>query len=235
MKKLQFIDNANNLVKIEVETERGHLSICGEMGGSCGQILDNFEPATDAQRELVQIWKEHHLHQPTEEVTDRLTKVLDTLREEEHERIRLAAERSQYRIEENDEEMLEAIMKEKDCRRSHALRYVAIMRETGMEFSELEHIEETNDHYFTAYGVEYIAGTGDELDNLAREYMKDTADDCYLEVWINQVKENGERRGFDDWCYYVVDTDGFASILNSWDGKYTDDKIFEEWICVCRA
>jgi hypothetical protein len=77
-KKFAFVDKSGGLVKAEVEirtetgnfmtvdlvpvTEKKTFSMCGEYRGGMGQCFDHIDPATPAQKRLVELWNQWHLN-----------------------------------------------------------------------------------------------------------------------------------------------------------------------------
>lgn len=61
-KNLQFTDGNGQTVFVEIRIEDGRLSMCGNMAGSGGQIVDQIKPANQPQKDLIEIWQMWHLN-----------------------------------------------------------------------------------------------------------------------------------------------------------------------------
>jgi hypothetical protein len=61
-RKVTFSDKENNRIDLKCSIENGHFSISGNMGGSCGQILDDIKPKNREQKELITLWRVWHLN-----------------------------------------------------------------------------------------------------------------------------------------------------------------------------
>lgn len=61
-KELSFVDANKNKVTVGITINDGKFSMSGDMGRSCGQIYDSIEPATESQKDLLDLWKKYHLN-----------------------------------------------------------------------------------------------------------------------------------------------------------------------------
>lgn len=127
------------------------------------------------------------------------------------------------------------VMELRDCGETEAQRFLALGMFLGYTFGDLnatfEEVDEVENLY-RADGHEYYVGTDDELQAIAEQRMEDGD---YDECWREAVRSEQTELGLRDWCKQVIDTDGWCSILNSWDGRHEDFKIGDEWICVSRT
>ena len=57
----------------------------------------------------------------------------------------------------------------------------------------------------------------------------------YAYVWREAVAAQRTTDSLSDWLNSIISEDGWCSVLNSWDGRYEEYKIAEEYICVCRS
>lgn len=131
--------------------------------------------------------------------------------------------------------VINQVMELRDCGRIEAVRFIALGMELGYTFGDLNNTFEVvndDDCLYRADGQEYYVGTEQELYGVAYSYMEDGD---YDELWREAVKAGETEMGLREWCKYVIDMDGWCSILNHWDGRYDDHKVGEEWICVSRT
>ena len=82
-------------------------------------------------------------------------------------------------------------------------------------------------------GIDYYIGTEDELTNIASDRVHN--DDEYACFWRESVAAQRTTDSLSDWLDLIISEDGWCSVLNSWDGRYEEYKIAEEYICVCRS
>lgn len=131
--------------------------------------------------------------------------------------------------------VINQVMELRDCGQTEAVRFIALGMELGYTFGDLNNtFEVVNDDncLYRVDGQEYYVGTDQELYDVAYGYMEDGD---YDEIWREAVMAEQTEMGLREWCKYVIDMDGWCSILNHWDGRYDDHKVGEEWICVSRT
>ena len=56
-----------------------------------------------------------------------------------------------------------------------------------------------------------------------------------MNLWREAVAAQRTTDSLSDWLNSIISEDGWCSVLNSWDGRYEEYKIAEEYICVCRS
>lgn len=130
---------------------------------------------------------------------------------------------------------IEQVAELRDCTEVEARRFIALGMYLSYTFGDLNDTFEEIDEdrcLYRADGIEYYLGTDDELYDTAWEYMHDSDYDMF---WREAVHANQTEMGLEEWLKYVIDMDGWCSILNSWDGQYEDFKVGDEWICVSRT
>ena len=131
--------------------------------------------------------------------------------------------------------VINQVMELRDCGQTEAVRFIALGMELGYTFGDLNNTFEVVDDdncLYRADGQEYYVGTDQELYDVAYDYMEDG---YYDDIWREAVRAEQTEMGLREWCKYVIDMDGWCSILNHWDGRYGDHKVGEEWICVSRT
>lgn len=131
--------------------------------------------------------------------------------------------------------IIEQVMELRDCTETEAKRFIALGMSLGCTFGDLnDTFEEVNEDncLYRANGTDYYLGTDEELYDIAWNYMHDSDYDMF---WREAVQAEKTEMGLEEWLKYVIDMDGWCSILNSWDGKYDDYKVGDDWICVSLA
>lgn len=91
-----------------------------------------------------------------------------------------------------------------------------------------ENIEESpyNSNVYDAEGRSYYVGTDEEIKDICVEYLTD--DTSLYQCWVEDQIKNGSAsfiKNIDDWAEWVIDLDGYGSVLNHWDGSehYDED------------
>lgn len=132
---------------------------------------------------------------------------------------------------ENETRIIQQLQDALDYTLDTAQCIYALGKHCKIETSELQYITADGGHRFTCQGVEYYVGSDDELSSIAKEYLED---EDY--IWRDAVANGNTTLGLSDWIDEVINMDGFASILNSYDGKYNDIHLplSDRWICICR-
>lgn len=187
-------ENALFAIKVEVRVDN-ELSICGESCCRCGQCYEHIKPANKLQEELLQLWREHHLHKIDEKTEARIWKLLKDLEADgwagETAQIdsSVADVISQYIYEAHGVDVPDSLIKRN-------------YQKDGLEVSCL--------------GWDFLVGSYEELEEEAKRYLTEDT-----ELWREAVKAGNTILGLNDWADEVIRYDGFAPILNHWNGSYT--------------
>lgn len=134
------------------------------------------------------------------------------------------------------EEIIQQVMDLRECDEDEAKRFVALGVHLGCTFGDLnDTFEECSygEQLYCANGIDYYIGTEDELTNIASDRVHN--DDEYAYLWREAVAAQRTTDSLSDWLNSIISEDGWCSVLNSWDGRYEEYKIAEEYICVCRS
>lgn len=228
---LSFLDAAKNHVVIEINNRATHLSITGRVCGCSGQCYDEIIP-TPTQQQLIDFWKKHQLKSVGEPDLIELKEIAEQINEEEIQRRIKVRELSELHVEDDEHETDILNQLEKDLVYSNAserIKLLALAKNRELEYAEILEIEILSANKFACQGYEYYVGTEDELNEIAKDYLKDNKD-----LWQDAVACNATELGLEDWVDDVVDLDGFASVLNHWDGTSDNELVAQEWICICR-
>lgn len=132
-------------------------------------------------------------------------------------------------------EIINKVMELRGCTKREAERFIALGMHLGYTFGDLDATFEVSDerrNLYEADGTEYYLGTYDELEEVAQDYMDDG---CYDDVWREAVRTRETEMGLKEWCKWVLDCDGWANILNSWNGSYDEYQVGSKEICVSRT
>lgn len=250
--KLEFHDKNGNLAELKIEIKAGKLSISGKIGGGCGQCQDSIKPANTEQFRLLEIWDKWHLndmHAGTEKQEEavkawlkkgnkydytkvchhlrgkqlqtdngykygsawlkrelpstlyaELTNLCDTIRAQEQKRRKDLGE-GEY--DEDTPNQIKALAK-----------YLKISPNEAQE-----DISEGYDENHLEYsGASYIVAEDHVCEDLCRESLEK-----YL--WVEAVKNDDTTDSFEEWQDEVIKSDGYGSILNSWDGSEHTEEV----------
>lgn len=130
---------------------------------------------------------------------------------------------------------VEKVMELRDCDEVEAKRFIALGMHLGYSFGDLN---DTFDEcsrsgcIYSANGGEYYVGTEDELEKVASDYVHESSDYEYL--WRESVHSGNTTLGLEEFLDEVID-DGFAVILNHYDGTSESYLVEGEWIAVCQC
>ena len=85
-----------------------------------------------------------------------------------------------------------------------------------------ENIEESsyNSNSYETEGISYYVGTDEQIKEVCTNYL---TDDTYsYQCWVEEQIKIGNSSGIiniDEWAEWVINSDGYGSILNGWDGS----------------
>ena len=137
----------------------------------------------------------------------------------------------------DENRILEYIQENLGTTGDEACVYLALARHCKLEVAEILDIEEDEyqEHCYKVQGNDYYAGTEEELEVLAMSRLTDDKS-----IWIEAIKAGTTTDSLDDWAQYVLDMDGWANILNSYDGTseeydFITRGYLDTTICVCRT
>lgn len=131
------------------------------------------------------------------------------------------------------QEIMDQVMELRDCDEEEAEAFVALGIYLGVTFGDLnDTFESCGNCRYEAAGDEYYVGTEDQLESIARDIVRSGV---YEDLWRECVRAKKTLDGFYEWGDEVITNDGWASILNSWDGNYSSYNVNGTYYCVSRA
>lgn len=131
------------------------------------------------------------------------------------------------------QEIMDQVMELRDCDEEEAEAFVALGIYLGFTFGDLnDTFESCGDCRYEAAGDEYYVGTEDQLESIAHDIVR-SGD--YEDLWRECVRAEKTLDGFYEWGDEVVTNDGWISILNRYDGCYSQYNINGTYICVSRT
>lgn len=169
---------------------------------------------------------------------DELDKIILDIETEEHNRREALYEQTEWEVDDpaHEDIIINWILENADvCSRHEAYKYLALAQECNLEVAEIAdiHKSEYNDNIYVVQGTEYYAGTDEELEDIAREYL--TGDNS---LWIDAIQSHKTTLGLDAWAQEVIDMDGPICVLNTYNGtsnEYDFCEYNQPSIIVCRA
>lgn len=211
--KVNFLDKEKRIVSVEISF-KDRVYFVGKMGPYHGDIARYIEPATLAQKALVDLWKNYDSKSISKEIERKTANVVKSIRlktfEDECElmdsRFR-GREFWQYLYDEvesfgRDEEL---------CKRAQA---VFDAMDWAYPFAEEVELKK---HMFSYLEIGERLICCDRL-----EYMKSVALQYLKENWRPQwkaaVENNATILGFEDWCRSICINDAWTDILDREDG-----------------
>lgn len=132
-------------------------------------------------------------------------------------------------------EIINKVVELRCCTKQEAERFIALGIHLGYTFGDLDATFEVSDearNLYEADGTEYYLGTYAELKEVAQDYMDNGS---YDDLWREAVRSEQTEMGLKEWCKWVLDSDDWANILNSWNGSYDEYQVGSERICVSRT
>lgn len=134
------------------------------------------------------------------------------------------------------DEIVQKVMELRECDEEEAKRFIALGMHLGCTFGDLNDTFEEDDAdkcRYNANGIEYYIGTDDELEAIADDYIHNDGD--YEYFWREAVAAQKTTDSLEDWLDEVLRMDGWASILNHWNGSSDSYMVAGECIEVCRT
>jgi hypothetical protein len=213
-RKIEFLDKEKNkvVVNCEITTRNGYeeFTTSGEYKNGLGQIFDKVIPDGENQQKLIDLWNKWHLKEIDEDFEDELDSLLDNIEQEEE-------EKQEREVEETDIDLFE------DFNKPECALALALMLELSV--SEIEDIVEESDNRWCVQGVDYLAGTDEEMDEKWDEDLENYIDECIL----SEIPEP-YRFYFDNESWKSdARNDGRAHSLNRYNSGELEQKINETW------
>lgn len=132
-----------------------------------------------------------------------------------------------------DECIIQQVMDLRQCARSEAMRFIALGMHLKYSFGDLNDtfdVEDSDLQLYTANGTRYYLGTEEELEEIADDVVHNDGE--YESFWREAVSAGKTQESLKDWLDSIVPMDGWASVLNHWNGEYHQYEVGDECICV---
>ena len=133
-------------------------------------------------------------------------------------------------------EIIERVVELRGCDEEEAKCFLALGMHLKCTFGDLNdtfELKDEDERRYSANGIEYHIGTDDELCQVARDIMHEKDGD-WEDHWREAVMAKTTTQNLDDWLEYALEADGWASILNHYDGTSESYFVNNEWIEICR-
>ncbi len=204
---INFLDAQRNKVALTVEiTERNgypEFTASADCKGHGGQCEDEINPLGENQTKLIKLWDEWHLNNKSKPLPENFEDSLNTLLDD------IEAEEEEKRERKATKEDGDLFQDFSESETAHAL---ALMLE--LSINEIEDIEENDNNQWTVQGVDYLAGTDDEMDEAWDEELENYIDECILPDVPENVRMYFDNEKWKD----DARMDGRGHALNRYDG-----------------
>jgi len=123
-----------------------------------------------------------------------------------------------------DEDINEIIEKIRDLETEQLRALLEFIKDENIDFTEIRNIEVESEEYLRIdfFNREYVLLTDNEGERKAREYLEDDT-----EMWRMAVDGGHTESSFSEWVDEVLNIDGWAQTLNSYDG--CSNYLFKNW------
>lgn len=213
--QLKIKDASENIVFLEIEiTHRNNypeLTICGELNGGHGQIT--FEPATELQEKLKQIWDNKHLKKVSKKEQKEIAELIEALENEYEEQV------GEMAISEIDE--AEALDMIKDKNFSNPEKVLALLLEEGATVGKIDNVTEEGGNTFSFGGRDYLVCTDEEADEEQDAELENYIDDCILPELPQQYRQYFDNESFKQ----DAKQDGRGHALGRYDGNECEQTV----------
>lgn len=213
--QLKIKDASENIVFLEIEiTHRNkypELSICGELSGGRGQIT--FEPATELQKQLKQLWDDKHLKKVSAKEQKQIEVLIEALQNE------YSGQVGEMAISDMDESEALELIKTKNFNEPE--KVLALLLEEGATVGEIDNVTEEGGNTLSFGGRDYLVCTDDEADQEQDEELERYIDECILPELADNYK-----RYFDNEAWKAdARHDGRGHALGRYDGNECEQKV----------
>lgn len=229
--RVSFRDANKNRINVDISIRNnGTLLMQGEAGWGCGQIYDDILPNNESQRELCDLWRGYHFEKvDPDEMKSRIERIVAGIIEGEKDRVNskdlgLYSKDGAY-----TEEDVRTIEDTRKVDEIEARNILCLMAELDMSYNDLVDTLTGGYGEYSVEGIDYLVGTDEHLKKTAIDYL--VGDDS---LWRESVQAGQTVLGLQDWAERIVDIDGYASVLNGFDGRSDEHLIGNEWIGICR-
>lgn len=254
--KITFHDAKNNLINVNIEIEKGKLSITGDCGGSSGQCQDSIKSANKEQKRLVEIWNTWHLNNMNAG-TERQEKALEQCKSTEYNKIikflkkkRLYTDKGytygsswlKRELPDNLRDELKGLCRAiqiQETERKQKMQLNSFPEDVSNEVKALalsldllpaeakEDITEGDNNELTYCGINYFVGTEEEAEERAKDYLDE-------DQWKQAVENDNTTASFEEWQEFVINMGGLGHILNGWDGSEDTQEVNGTWYYIIR-
>lgn len=210
--KVSFIDKNKNRINLEVEiTYRNkypEFTMSGNMGQSSGQIYSSINPANKSQKQLLDLWKEHHLKRVDNKIREEIINLTNKIKAIEKER------RGNDLSDMDDSDLVGYIEEKTNFSGRNAELAAALVRMLGISSNDIDYIT-INDTSVDIAGIKYIAGDEEEMNQAHEEEIQQYIDDCVLHELPEQYRKYFDNEAFIEDCK----ADGRGHSLARYDGE----------------
>lgn len=252
-RSVKFRDEDMNLCEIEFQiSERRQtgdaneeltptISICGNMGRYAWQISDEIKPRCEQQKKLIEFWGKYHLKTvekgvELEKIVAEIIGMCNDIEEEEAEFSESLSDDDDFDMGAEDfkatDEIIEKVMELEGLGEYDAMAFIALGMYLECTYQDLSMtFRKVSDLFYKANGRHYWIGTMEDLQSRSKDHVfSGEYDYCWKEAVQNDSTEDSKE----DFLESLLEYDGWASILGSYDGNYREYSVGDFNICVIR-
>jgi len=206
---LYLVDATGTLYIIEAETrvnnDRVTFSMSSETDHSCGQGY--FEPRSEAQQKLLDLWKAYHLKDVTNlDIEEMYNDIYESVRKEMIEEAAQYCDEATKALEDMTEEHKAAAVIQE-----YIQEHTSVTPSLALILHDLKY--DADAHTASSLGWDFWVGTEEELYDEAEKYLTEDP-----ELWVEAVKAGSTEKGLRDWAEEVSTWDGWDVTLDRWWG-----------------
>lgn len=224
---LYLVDATGTLYIIEAETrvnnDRVTFSMSSETDYSCGQSY--FEPRSEAQQKLLDLWKAYHLEDVTNiDIEGMYNDIYESVRKEMIEEAAQYCDEATKALNDLTEEHKAAAVIQEYIR-----EHTSVTPSISLILHDLKY--DAASHTASSLGWNFYVGTEEDLYDEAEKYLIEDR-----ELWVEAVKAGSTDKGLHDWAEDVSTWDGWDVTLDRWWGYGVSMNFVDKThlCCCCR-
>ena len=224
---LYLIDATGELYIIEavtrVDNDRTTFSMTSESGSGGGQHY--FQPRSEAQQKLLDLWKTYHLKDVTNiDIEEMYNDIYESVRKEIVEEAAQYCDEATKALEDlTDEHKAAAVIQE------YIHEHTSVTPSISLILHDLKY--DADSHTASSLGWDFYVGTEEELYDEAEKYLIEDR-----ELWVEAVKAGSTDKGLHEWAENVSTWDGWDVTLDRMWGYGVDMSFADKThlCCCCR-
>lgn len=217
--KIKLVDDNGKYFEVSFGYDDYNKPEHTHFGVSTQNGQDEFKPATDNQQTLLDYWHKYHLKHKVDissELTeDMLDELFDNLQFEYSQRTSITS------LDEGNEEDLKLIYQAlENFDDDDKFKVWALAKHCDCTLEEMSNIEVERNCNYTCQGRDYLVCTDNEADELEKERVESTIEECYLsEMKYSHNGYNFSKREVNQVWQYIEPYIDIDRWVNDWCGN----------------